>query len=189
MHHQLFSASYHGLCFLASHPQADHSDEHSCFFLVLKEKIVYKLKNMFLGFVKPRCVGSSYGSLFVFDEEDKQLWLLNHSSRAQIGLPSTKSLSNNGVPMEKVTIYKAILLPNPCRRRSFIVVVIYKVCRMFPCDRLAYCSLVYRGLEAPLTSEWTNMAASDEFANYDNIICHNGLLYALNFTHVVWDFK
>ncbi|XP_060671866.1 probable F-box protein At4g22060 [Ziziphus jujuba] len=150
------------------------------FFSVTENKY-YKINhNVFEEFSNAWCIGSSHGWLIIFHERENS-YLVNPISGVKIHLPLMNNLNmpRDDLRGYKYCISKAILLSNPClgesEKLSFCVVVIYGQSS----KTLAFCRSE--------DSTWTQFG--DEGV-YQDMICHNGLLYVFSFTNPVeiWDF-
>ncbi|XP_015883565.3 putative F-box protein At5g55150 [Ziziphus jujuba] len=141
-------------------------------------------------------VGSSYGWLVIFIKKLKVLHILNPLSfeRIQIQLPSNMSKDIR-------FIFKAIISCDLCRRstssssKSFCIVV----CGTFQ-DKLGFLMHEDTTTTATTTTATTKTSITtttstthlvgDGHQIYIDIICHNGMLYALSYVGLVevWDF-
>ncbi|XP_060668088.1 putative F-box protein At4g17565 [Ziziphus jujuba] len=151
------------------------NDSYTYLFNFAEQKH-YKVKNVFqrLGdhYHKPRCVGSSFGWLIIFDENCNAC-LLNPFSGAQIELPSTEDLGGS----EYVPVTKAILLSDPSSSctKSFTIIIIY-------CDGiLAFYSHIgdhdNDNKNNNINNTWTDFCNDPRL--YCDMIYHDSMLYAL----------
>ncbi|KAH7521886.1 hypothetical protein FEM48_Zijuj07G0079500 [Ziziphus jujuba var. spinosa] len=166
---------------LRSHDGEDDPDAR-CFFSISDDKF-YKI-NVFEGFLDALCIGSSYGWLLVLDQ-NANLHVLNpFSLKFKMQLPLINTLIKSPYLKEfrKHYIFKAILLSDPFRNKTFSVVMMYGPLSR---RRLAFCRY---GDKA-----WSRLGSQNRtyYNFYKDIICCNGFLYALSCSGQVeiWDFK
>ncbi|XP_048321090.1 putative F-box protein At4g17565 isoform X1 [Ziziphus jujuba] len=162
---------------------------YSCFInFADQEQKRYKV-NMYKGlgddYYGPRCVGSSYGWLIIFDQTSLGC-LFNPFTGTKIQLP---------IKADDTLVGKAILLSDPSSSstKSFTLVIYYGFFH-----HLAFCIHKGNGEYKYIIKDkaWTRFGG----AFYSDIMCHNNKLYALRFSECskiklenngqveVWDF-
>ncbi|KAH7521885.1 hypothetical protein FEM48_Zijuj07G0079400 [Ziziphus jujuba var. spinosa] len=169
-------------------PQQGHHyhEQYYCHMSLInvEDNKLYNIKNLFKGFSKVLCLGTSYTWLMILEKEANPHLVNPFSPQLKIQLPSIETLFMSCSSsllllkqlLRKMYISKAILVPDSFRNKSYsVVVIIFGLKR-----RLAFCKLG--------DSTWS------QFGNdicYDDIICCNSMLYVFHSTTLVevWDIR
>ncbi|XP_062010502.1 putative F-box protein At1g65770 [Rosa rugosa] len=150
-----------------------HENNSSLFDPIGKK--VHQIRNICDFFPRATCVGSSYGWIVMFyeDEDSKESMahLFNPISRASIPIPGTQTLQDYSLANK---ISKAIVSSNPSSNKNFFVVVEYK-------GNLAYYKL------GDGDKSWRKLGDNNR---HKYIMFHNDQLIALSrgLTEI-WNFK